>query len=107
MKDTVRKHTRRCNWQSVEEIIKGLRPSLKGWYEYFKHSNRWAMLEVDAFFRRRLRSIIAKYNRKKGSHRFIDNRKYTKKYFAELAACRTYPDSRSEIRGSWSILNKC
>ncbi|EDM26792.1 hypothetical protein LNTAR_19135, partial [Lentisphaera araneosa HTCC2155] len=27
---------------------------------------------------------IAKYNRKKGSHRFIDNRKYTKKYFAEL-----------------------
>ena len=84
MKDTVRKHTRRCNWQSVEEIIKGLRPSLKGWYEYFKHSNRWAMLEVDAFFRRRLRSIIAKYNRKKGSHRFIDNRKYTKKYFAEL-----------------------
>ena len=69
---------------SKGEIIKDLRPSLRGWYEYFKHSNRWAMLEVDAYFRRRLRSIIAKYKRKKGTHRIIDNRKYTKKYFAEL-----------------------
>ena len=33
---------------------------------------------------KKYRAELNKYNRKKGSHRFIDNRKYTKKYFAEL-----------------------
>ena len=55
-----------------------------------EHTESWladlrtAMQEVDKFTRRRLRSILAKYNRKKGSHRMIDNRKYNKAYFTDL-----------------------
>ncbi|EDM24649.1 hypothetical protein LNTAR_25532, partial [Lentisphaera araneosa HTCC2155] len=47
-------------------------------------STVYAMRGIDEFTRRRLRSIIAKYNRKKGSHRMIDTRKYNKAYFTDL-----------------------
>ena len=83
-KDTIRKKTRRSNKDSIEDIIAYLRPNLVGWYAYFKHSTVSAMRDVDKFTRRRLRSILAKYNRKKGSHRMVDNRKYNKAYFTDL-----------------------
>lgn len=83
-KDVIRKKTRRCNGNSLEEIIADLRRTLVGWYQYFKHSIKSVMILLDKFTRRRLRSILAKFRGKKGTHRFIDNRKYTKRYFAEL-----------------------
>lgn len=83
-KDAIRKKTRRCNKDSIEQIIINLRPNLVGWFQYFKHSTLSSMIEVDQFARRRLRSIIAKHKRKRGSHRIIDNLKYTKAYFAGL-----------------------
>lgn len=83
-KDAIRKKTRRSNKDSIEDIIAYLRPNLVGWYQYFKHSTVYAMRGIDEFTRRRLRSIIAKYNRKKGSHRMIDTRKYNKAYFTDL-----------------------
>lgn len=54
------KKQKRCNGKSIEAIITDVNRSLRGWYEYFKHSNKAAMTEVDKWIRMRLQSILRK-----------------------------------------------
>lgn len=82
LREKIRSKTRRSQGKSLKKVIESLNPMLKGWYEYFKHGKRsYVYKDTDQFIRRRLRSILAKFQKKYGSHRIADNRKYLNAYF--------------------------
>ncbi len=82
-KDTIRHKTRRTNGHSLEAIIADLNVSLRGWYEYFKHSWKTTFPELDGYIRGRLRSILRKRNGRKGRGRGLDHNRYPNVFFAE------------------------
>lgn len=83
-KDAIRFQTRRSNGHSLPKIISNLNGTLRGWYEYFKHSWKTVFPEVDGYVRGRLRSILRKRARRKGRARGLDHHRYRNTYFAEL-----------------------
>jgi RNA-directed DNA polymerase len=72
-KDTVRTKTRRNQGQSLAAIVTDLNRSLRGWFEYFKHSHRTAFPGLDKWVRMRLRSILRRRQRRQGRGRGLDH----------------------------------
>ena len=62
-RDKVKALTRRSCGQSLPYLTARLNPVLKGWFEYFKHAQAAIFGTLDAFIRRRLRSILCKQNK--------------------------------------------
>lgn len=62
-RDKVKALTRRSCGQSLEYLTARLNPMLKGWFVYFKHAQAMIFGTLDAFIRRRLRSILCKQNK--------------------------------------------
>lgn len=83
LKDAIRSKTKRCNGHSMERIIQDVNRTLKGWFEYFKHSNRWTYDPLDAWIRRRLRSILRKRAKLSGISRGRDHQRWPNRYFRE------------------------
>jgi RNA-directed DNA polymerase len=83
LKDTVRHHTRRTNGLRLEATITELNPVLRGWFEYYKHSNKTAFRPLDQWTRMRLRSILRKRHRRRGRGRGADHQRWPIAYFAE------------------------
>lgn len=83
LKQDIRSRTKRCNGQSMEQIILDLNEVLWGWYGYFKHSNKWTFPRLDAWIRMRLRSILRKRNRMCGKGRGSDHQRWPNKYFRD------------------------
>ena len=57
-KDAIRAKTRRSSGDSLPKIILTLNGTLRGWFEYFKHSHIWIFSPLDGWIRRRLRSLL-------------------------------------------------
>jgi RNA-directed DNA polymerase len=83
LREAIRRRTRRTSGVSLETIIQGLNPVLRGWFGYFKHANKWAMREVDGWVRMRLRSILRKRSKKRGRGRGRDHQRWPNLFFAE------------------------
>ena len=100
LKETIRKKTRRTDGRNMQSICGDLSRSLRGWFEYFKHSKANVFTSVDGYTRGRLRSILRKRSRKKGRARGRDHQRWPNAYFAtmglyslkqaHLAACRSF-----------------
>ena len=98
-KDTIRAKTRRSQGRSMTKICQDLNRSLRGWFEYYKHSKATAFETVDGYIRGRLRSILRARTRRKGKARGRDHQKWPNAYFtamglislkqAHQAACRS------------------
>ena len=100
-RDTIRAKTKRTSGHSMTQIIVDVNRTLRGWFEYFKHSLRPTFRMEDGFIRRRLRSILRKRSHRKGSAKAngADQSRWTKAYFTALglfcleqahaAACRS------------------
>ncbi|MBF0569131.1 MAG: hypothetical protein HQK95_09755 [Nitrospirae bacterium] len=73
LKDAVRRKTKRTSGQSMTYIINDLNRSLRGWFEYFRHSQKSVFHKTDSWIRMRLRSILRKRQRCKGRGRGGDN----------------------------------
>jgi RNA-directed DNA polymerase len=58
LRDTIRAKTRRTNGHSLKAIIVTVNRTLRGWYEYFKHSHYPTFAPLDQWVRMRLRSIL-------------------------------------------------
>ncbi len=58
LKETIRAKTRRTNGDSLAQVITSLNRTLRGWFEYFKHSRRRTFGRIDGMVRRRLRSLL-------------------------------------------------
>jgi RNA-directed DNA polymerase len=82
-KDTIRHKTRRTNGHSLKTIIVDLNASLRGWYEYFKHSWKTTFHGLDGYIRGRLRSILRQRAGRKGRGRGRDHQRYSNAFFAE------------------------
>lgn len=83
LRDRVREKTHRCNGHSLTEIIAQINPTLRGWFEYFKHSHRTALAEIDGWVRMRLRSILRKRQKRKGRGRGSDHQRWPNQFFAD------------------------
>jgi RNA-directed DNA polymerase len=84
-KDKVRAKTGRSRGVSMEQIISGLNPMLRGWFNYFKDAVPSELRLLDSFIRRRLRAIKRKQEKRPGFGRCIDDhQRWPNAYFANL-----------------------
>jgi RNA-directed DNA polymerase len=81
-KDAVRGKTKRTAGQSLSQIIENLNRTLRGWFEYFKHSHRSTFAPLDGWIRRRLRNILRKQKGRSGISRASDNIRGPNVFFA-------------------------
>jgi len=85
LKDTIRSKTGRSNGKSLTAITADVNRTLKGWFEYFKHSHKWTFPALDGWIRRRLRSILRKRSKgSKGISGNMDHFRWPNKFFQEL-----------------------
>lgn len=66
LKDAVRAKTGRTVGRGLAMVIADLNPTLRGWFEYFRHSHRWTFGMLDGWIRRRLRSLLRKQQGRQG-----------------------------------------
>jgi RNA-directed DNA polymerase len=83
-KDTLRNKTRRTQGQSLEMVIAGINPVIRGWYGYFKHSHWTTFKPLDSWVRMRLRSILRKNRGGKGKGQGHDHYRWPNAYFEKL-----------------------
>jgi RNA-directed DNA polymerase len=83
-RETVRQKTHRNQGQSMKQVVAGLRPTLRGWFEYFKHSHPTTFAIADSWIRGRLRSILRKHQGKRGRGRGSDHQRWPNVYFDQL-----------------------
>jgi len=84
LRDSIREKTPRTQGQSLPQIIKQVNASLRGWFEYFKHSSPQAFTAVDKYVRMRLRSILRKRSKRKGRGSGLDHFRWPNGYFQQL-----------------------
>lgn len=84
LKDAIRAKTRRTNGDSMTEIVGALNRTLRGWFEYFKHSQPWTFPRLDGLIRRRLRSVLCKRARRPCWGGGLANVRWPNAFFAEL-----------------------
>lgn len=81
LKETLRQKTRRSNGNSLTVIIGSVNSTLRGWFEYFKQSNRRTFPIIDGWVRRRLRSILRSYTKHHGISRRYDHIRWPNRFF--------------------------
>ena len=99
-KEAIRSKTKRTNGRSLQATITDLNRTLRGWYEYFKHSWRTTFPDLDAWTRMRLRSILRKRAGRKGRGRGHDHNRYPNAYFAALGLFSLTTAQAAESRSS-------
>jgi RNA-directed DNA polymerase len=82
-KDTIRAKTRRNQGQSLAAIVTDLNRTLRGWFEYFKHSHRTTFPRLDQWLRMRLRSILRRRQGRKGRGQGRDHQRWPNAFFAK------------------------
>lgn len=84
VKDKVRAMTKRTNGYSLTTIITRLNRTLKGWFEYYKHSKFFIFERLDRWIRVRLRNLLRKRQKRKGFAKGIrDHRRWPNRFFAD------------------------
>ena len=82
MRDTIRRQTRRNSGHALTVIIAGVNRSLRGCFEYFRHSHETTFNRQDSWVRMRLRSILRKRHGLSGRGRGADHQRWPNAYFA-------------------------
>ncbi|HLE81861.1 MAG TPA: group II intron reverse transcriptase/maturase [Dehalococcoidia bacterium] len=83
LKATLRGKLPRTSGKSLDEIVSEVNLTLRGWFEYFKHSQRYTFLSLDSWIRMRLRSILRHRRGWKGRGRGQDHHRWPNAYFAD------------------------
>jgi RNA-directed DNA polymerase len=84
-KENVRELTPRNHGNSLEKIISRLNQTLRGWFSYFKHSNKTTFRDLDSWIRRRLRAILLRRQHRRGKgHDRNTNYRWPNAYFAKF-----------------------
>lgn len=84
LRQKIRERTSRGRSGELQAIIRELNPALRGWFNYFKHSEPWAMDYMDRYVRHRLRRILDKRNRHAGMGIGLANIRWPNAFFAKL-----------------------
>jgi RNA-directed DNA polymerase len=83
-KDKVRELTPRNHGNTLKKLISRLNSTIRGWFNYFKHSHRATFTKMDSWIRRRLRAILLRRHRKRGRGHGHANHRWPNEYFAKL-----------------------
>jgi RNA-directed DNA polymerase len=84
LKTTIRLKTKRTTGDSMAKIITDLNQTLRGWFEYFKHSAAGGFPKLDGFTRRRLRALLLKRHKAPRHGDGSANMRWQNAYFDEL-----------------------
>jgi RNA-directed DNA polymerase len=84
LRDALRLKTPRQNGRSLQDIIANVNRTMRGWFEYFKHTTiRPVFATLDGWLRRRLRRILLKrQKRRHGQGRGLAHRRWPNAFFA-------------------------
>jgi len=83
MQDRIRMRTKRTRGDSLAKIIVDLNPTLRGWFNYFKHAHPNTFKWMDSFVRRRLRAVLRKQEKRPGMGICRDDhQRWPNKFFA-------------------------
>ena len=83
IRDRIRMRAKRTRGDSLAKIIADLNPTLRGWFNYFKHAHPMTFSGMDGFVRRRLRAILRKQEKRPGMGRCRDDQqRWPNKFFA-------------------------
>ena len=82
-KDTIRAKTRRTHGHSLNHMIEDTNRTLRGWFGYFKHSQRSTFPKLDSWIRMRLRSILRQRQNQRGRGRGPDHQRWPNAYFTK------------------------
>jgi RNA-directed DNA polymerase len=83
-REAIRAKTRKLRSGSMSDIIGEVNQTLRGWFEYFKHSHKTTFKPLDGWVRQRLRTILRKRHKGSGRARGRDQQRWPNAYFAEL-----------------------
>jgi len=83
LKETIRQKTKRTNGRCLQAIIANMNQTLRGWFEYFKHSHYTTFSRLDSWIRMRLRSILRKRRKRKGRAKGSDHQRWPNSFFAK------------------------
>jgi RNA-directed DNA polymerase len=85
LRDKIRVKTKRTVGHSMECVIASLNPTLRGWFGYFQHAERFVFSSIDGFVRRRLRAILRRQKHRPGQGRCrLDHTQWPNAFFADL-----------------------
>ena len=79
----IRIKTKRTNGHSLATIVGEVNPIIRGWFGYFKHSQRTTFRGLDGWVRMRLRSILRRRHGGEGRGRGADHQRWPNAYFAK------------------------
>jgi RNA-directed DNA polymerase len=83
LKEAIRAKTKRTNGDSLATVITSLNRTLRGWFEYFKHSRRRTFGRIDGMVRRRLRSLLTHRAGRRRHGDGLANIRWPNAFFAE------------------------
>ena len=83
LKDAIREKTKRNVGRSLPGVIENVNRTLRGWFEYFKHSGRRTFQTLDGWIRMRLRSILRRRQKRRGCGRGADHQRWPNRFFGE------------------------
>jgi RNA-directed DNA polymerase len=83
-RETIRQKTERLRPGSMKDITGEVNRTLRGWFEYFKHSVKNVFEKEDAWVRGRLRAMLRKRHKGHGRARGLDHQRWPNAYFADL-----------------------
>jgi len=83
LKDRRRAKTKRNHGHSLQVIITDINRTLRGWFEYFKHSHKTTFAPLDSWIRMRLRSILRRRQGRRGRGRGRDHQRWPNTFFAK------------------------
>jgi RNA-directed DNA polymerase len=83
-RETIRQKTSRLRPGAMSDIVEQTNRTLRGWFEYFKHSLANVMEREDKRIRRRLRAILRHRHRRKQRDHRPRHQRWPNAYFAEL-----------------------
>jgi len=83
-KEAIRQKTGKLRSGPMSEIVTDINRTLRGWFEYFKHSHWTSFAPLDSWIRQRMRTILRKRHKGKGRARGRDHQRWPNAYFAEL-----------------------
>lgn len=79
----IRAKTRRTSGESMGAVLRAVSGTVRGWFEYYKHSHRTTFAPLDGWIRMRLRSILRHRQGRDGRGRGVDHQRWPNAYFAK------------------------
>lgn len=83
LNETIRVKTPRNSGHSLACMIADVNRTLKGWFEYFKHSHQWTFARIDKRVRSRLRNILRNRTGRSGVAGGVDHQRWPNAFFAQ------------------------